>query len=173
MNVIPEVNMVHSDWMDIIGAGLNVPEFMRVHVRNFFQNNEANTPYQLIGRFLIASYPENAEGLNVTGHDNFLRRYRGDNQPVEHVIHIQRALYYVVYVCNHVFHLQLPYFDFDEFIEYIDELPNTQPPETTPEPHTAQPETTHEIPGGNKRKRSAKRKSSKKRTTRSKKRSLK
>ena len=65
-----------------------------------------------------------------------------------------------------MFHLQLPYFDFDEFIEYIDELPNAQP-ETTPEP----PEI--EIPGGNKRKRSAKRKSSKKRTTRSKKRSLK
>ena len=172
MNVIPEVNMVHSDWMDIIGAGLNVPEFTRVQVRNFFQNNEANTPYQLIGRLLIASYPANAEGLNMNGHNNFLRRYRGDNQPVEHVIHIQRALYYVVYVCNLVFHLQLPYFDFDEFIDYIDGLPNAQP-ETTPEPPNAQPETNHEIPGGNKRKRSAKRKSSKKRTTRSKKRSLK
>lgn len=166
MNVIPEVNMVHSDWMDIIDVELNVPDFARVQVRNFFQNNEANTPYQLIGRFLIASYPENAEGLNVTEHDNFLRRYRGDNQHVDHVIHIRRTLYYVVSVCNHVFHLQLPYFDFDEFIEYIDELPNAQP-ETTPEP----PEI--EIPGGNKRKRSAKRKSSKKRTTRSKKRSLK
>ena len=125
MNVIPEVNMVHSDWMDIIGTELNVPEFMRVQVRNFFHTNDARTPYQLIGRFLIASYPENAEGLNVTEHDNFLRRYRGDNQQVDLVIHIRRTLYYVVSVCNDVFHLQLPYFDFDEFIEYIDQLPNT------------------------------------------------
>lgn len=170
MNVFPQVNMVHSDWLDIIGVELNVPDFMRVQVRNFFQNNEANTPYQLIGRLLIASYPTNAEGFNMNGHNNFLRRYKGDNQPGNVVIHIRRALYYVVHVCNAVFNLQLPYLDFDQFIEHIDELPN-EDPETTHEPLNTQPET--EIHGGNKRKRSAKRKSSKKRTTRSKKRSLK
>lgn len=157
MNIVPEVNMVHSDWMDIIGAELNVPEFMREQVRNFFQINDARTPYQLVGRLLIASYPENAEGLNVTEHDNFLRRYRGDGEHVDVATHIQRALYYVVYVCNHVFHLQLPYFDFDEFIDYLSDIP----------------EIPENVGGGNKKKRSTKKKHSKKRTTRSKKRSLK
>jgi len=166
--------MVSSHWVDIIGGELNVPDDLREELTEFFQNNEANTPYQLIGRLLIASYPANAEGLNMNGHNNFLRRYRGDGVNIGANVrfHIQRTLFYVVSVCNTMFNLPLPYFDFDEFIEHIDGLPNEQP-ETAHEQPNAQPETETEIPGGNKRKRSAKRKSSKKRTTRSKKRSLK
>ena len=172
MNVFPQLNMVSSHWDNIIGVELNVHDLAMVQVINFFQDNEANTPYQLIGRLLIASYPANAEGLDHIGHNNFLRRYRGDGVNIGANVRfqIQRTLFYVVSVCNTMFNLQLPYLDFNEFIEYIDVLPNVQP-ETAHEPPNAQPEA--EILGGNKRKRSAKRKSSKKRTTRSKKRSLK